>query len=336
MTWTFEVVPTRTCNRCAATIRSTHPWLTMADNRNDRAVAGNAPPTRSARTVTNSSPRGCRGTFGSVAKFRRPGSKRTSREPTVGRRCSPDEWSDQGLTGIYRRTTIPSGSSCGKTGAAGPNQQVSARALPQSSNAYPGKRRRTARELIEHCVVGLADARHDERIQKNQDARGTPSTYDVVERRVPDHIVDTRIRESTVAARTRAGISRDPVGHASDPRPHHARYLHVLRNAFLNPVRQSAVSNPVLPNESTYEDMRQLMDDQRVELRIAFRESEKNATSVCALWCDFVARTNRCLACGQGCPCGRSNLFSRHRTRRCKYHQRNFRRRQDEVQLPCD
>ena len=46
-------------------------------------------------------------------------------------------------------------------------------------------------------VVGLADARHDERIQKESNAGGIPAAFDVVEDGVPDRIVDTRIREST-------------------------------------------------------------------------------------------------------------------------------------------
>ena len=66
MTWTFEVVPQTNMQSFRATIRSTHPWLTMETTAATALSPGNSPPTQISTHGEFSSPRGCRGTFGSV------------------------------------------------------------------------------------------------------------------------------------------------------------------------------------------------------------------------------------------------------------------------------
>ena len=66
MTWTFEVVPNTNMQSLTATIRSTHPWLTMETTGATALTPGNAPPTQISTHGEFTSPRGCRGTFGSV------------------------------------------------------------------------------------------------------------------------------------------------------------------------------------------------------------------------------------------------------------------------------
>lgn len=66
MTWTFEVVPQTNMQSLRATIRSTHPWLTMETTGSTALSPGNTPPTQISTHGEFNSPRGCRGTFGSV------------------------------------------------------------------------------------------------------------------------------------------------------------------------------------------------------------------------------------------------------------------------------
>jgi hypothetical protein len=66
MTWTFEVVPQTNMQSLRATIRSTHPWLTMETTGTTALSPSNSPPTDISTHGEYSSPRGCRGTFGSV------------------------------------------------------------------------------------------------------------------------------------------------------------------------------------------------------------------------------------------------------------------------------
>lgn len=66
MTWTFEVVPQTNMQSLRATIRSTHPWLTMDTTGSTALSPGNAPPTGISTHGEFNSPRGCGGTFGSV------------------------------------------------------------------------------------------------------------------------------------------------------------------------------------------------------------------------------------------------------------------------------
>ena len=66
MTWTFEVVPQTNMQSLRATIRSTHLWLTMETTGSTALSPGNSPPTQISTHGEFNSPRGCRGTFGSV------------------------------------------------------------------------------------------------------------------------------------------------------------------------------------------------------------------------------------------------------------------------------
>ena len=66
MTWTFDVVPNTNMQSLTATIRSSHPWLTMETTGSTALSPGNAPPTQISTHGEFTSPRGCRGTFGSV------------------------------------------------------------------------------------------------------------------------------------------------------------------------------------------------------------------------------------------------------------------------------
>jgi hypothetical protein len=65
MRWTFEVVPQTNMQSLRATIRSTHPWLTMETTGSTALSPGNSPPTQISTHGEFNSPRGCRGTFGS-------------------------------------------------------------------------------------------------------------------------------------------------------------------------------------------------------------------------------------------------------------------------------
>jgi len=66
MTWTFEVVPQTNNQSFRTTIRSTHPWLMMETSGLTALSPGNSPPTQISTHGEFDSPRGCRGTFGSV------------------------------------------------------------------------------------------------------------------------------------------------------------------------------------------------------------------------------------------------------------------------------
>ena len=66
MTWTFEVVPQTNMQSLRATIRSTHPWLTIDTTGATALSPGSSPPTGISTHGEFNSPRGCRGTFGSV------------------------------------------------------------------------------------------------------------------------------------------------------------------------------------------------------------------------------------------------------------------------------
>jgi hypothetical protein len=66
MQWTFEVVPQTNLQSFRTTVRSEHPWLTMATTATTALTPGNTAPTQISTQGTFDSPRGCRGTFGSV------------------------------------------------------------------------------------------------------------------------------------------------------------------------------------------------------------------------------------------------------------------------------
>ena len=66
MQWTFEVVPQTNLQSFRTTVRSEHPWLTMTTTATTALSPANAPPTQISTQGEFDSPRGCRGTFGSV------------------------------------------------------------------------------------------------------------------------------------------------------------------------------------------------------------------------------------------------------------------------------
>lgn len=66
ITWTFEVMPNTNRQSFNSTIRSEHAWLSINTTATTAISPGNTPPTQISTQGTFSSPRGCRGTFGSV------------------------------------------------------------------------------------------------------------------------------------------------------------------------------------------------------------------------------------------------------------------------------
>ena len=66
MQWTFEVTPQTNLQSFRTTVRSEHAWLTMTTTATTALTPGNTPPTQISTQGEFDSPRGCRGTFGSV------------------------------------------------------------------------------------------------------------------------------------------------------------------------------------------------------------------------------------------------------------------------------
>lgn len=66
MQWTFEVMPQTNLQSFRTTMRSEHAWLTMTTTATTALTPGNTPPTQISTQGEFDSPRGCRGTFGSV------------------------------------------------------------------------------------------------------------------------------------------------------------------------------------------------------------------------------------------------------------------------------
>ena len=66
MQWTFEVVPQTNLQSFRTTVRSEHSWLTVTTTATTAVTPGNTPPTQISTQGGFDSPRGCRGTFGSV------------------------------------------------------------------------------------------------------------------------------------------------------------------------------------------------------------------------------------------------------------------------------
>ena len=64
-TWTFEVVPQTNLQTFKATIRSDHAWLPITTIASTAIIPGSTPPAQISTQGDYSSPRGCRGTFGS-------------------------------------------------------------------------------------------------------------------------------------------------------------------------------------------------------------------------------------------------------------------------------
>ena len=66
MQWTFEVMPQTNLQSFRTTVRSDHPWLNMMTTATTALTPGNTPPAQISTQGEFTSPRGCRGTFGSV------------------------------------------------------------------------------------------------------------------------------------------------------------------------------------------------------------------------------------------------------------------------------
>jgi hypothetical protein len=66
MSWTFEAMPQTNLQSFRATVRSEHAWLTMMTTATTALTPGNTPPAQISTQGEFNSPRGCRGTFGSV------------------------------------------------------------------------------------------------------------------------------------------------------------------------------------------------------------------------------------------------------------------------------
>jgi hypothetical protein len=64
-TWTFEVVPQTNLQTFRASIHSDHQWLPIDTIATAALAPGNTPPAQISTQGDYSSPRGCRGTFGS-------------------------------------------------------------------------------------------------------------------------------------------------------------------------------------------------------------------------------------------------------------------------------
>ena len=66
VTWTFEVVPQTNLQSFRTTIRSENGWLPITLTSSTSMIPGNTPPAQISTQGEFPSPRGCRGTFGSV------------------------------------------------------------------------------------------------------------------------------------------------------------------------------------------------------------------------------------------------------------------------------
>jgi hypothetical protein len=66
ITWTFELVPQTDRRSFRSTIRSEHAWLPIMTTATTAISPSNTPPTQVSTQGEFDSPRGCRGTFGSV------------------------------------------------------------------------------------------------------------------------------------------------------------------------------------------------------------------------------------------------------------------------------
>ena len=66
MTWRFEVVPQTNLQTFQTTINSQHSWLPVTTTASTGLTPGTTPPAQISTQGQFDSPRGCRGTFGSV------------------------------------------------------------------------------------------------------------------------------------------------------------------------------------------------------------------------------------------------------------------------------
>jgi hypothetical protein len=65
VTWTFEVVPQTNAQTFRATVQSTNGWLPITLNGSTVITPSNIPPAQISTLGDYTSPRGCRGSFGS-------------------------------------------------------------------------------------------------------------------------------------------------------------------------------------------------------------------------------------------------------------------------------
>lgn len=68
MEWTFEAVPQTNLQSFRASVRSEHAWLAMITTGTTTITPGNTAPAQISTHGEFTSPRGCRGTFGSVGE----------------------------------------------------------------------------------------------------------------------------------------------------------------------------------------------------------------------------------------------------------------------------
>jgi len=68
MEWTFEAVPQTNLQSFRVSIRSDHSWLAMTTNGSAAITPTNTAPAQISTQGEFTSPRGCRGTFGSVGE----------------------------------------------------------------------------------------------------------------------------------------------------------------------------------------------------------------------------------------------------------------------------
>ena len=68
MEWSFEAVPQTNLQTFRVSIRSDHPWLAMMTNGSAALTPSNSVPAQISTQGEFASPRGCRGTFGSVGQ----------------------------------------------------------------------------------------------------------------------------------------------------------------------------------------------------------------------------------------------------------------------------
>lgn len=66
MEWTFEAVPQTNLQSFRVSIRSDHPWLGITTTGTAALTPTNTAPTQISTQGEFTSPRGCRGTFGSI------------------------------------------------------------------------------------------------------------------------------------------------------------------------------------------------------------------------------------------------------------------------------
>jgi hypothetical protein len=66
MEWTFEVIPDTNRQSFRTVVRSQHPWLGITTAATTAITPGNTAPAQISTQGEFTSPRGCRGTFGSV------------------------------------------------------------------------------------------------------------------------------------------------------------------------------------------------------------------------------------------------------------------------------